>query len=146
MVRWRETVHGEECAMTKKIQYQGALVCSINVSNLDRSIAFFRDAMGFEEVYRMADYGWCEMRTPVEGVTIGLQQAESGFGGDGGATLAFRVSDVEGARKHLEANGARFDGDIVEIPGDTGVKLANFFDPDGNPFTLAEPNRVAAAS
>lgn len=131
--------------MAGKISYQGALVCSISVSDLDRSIAWYRDAMGFEEVYRMADYGWCEMRTPVEGVTVGLQRSESGFGPDGGASLAFRVSDVAAARKHLESVGTRFDGDIVVIPGDNGVKLANFFDPDGNALTLAEPNRPVEA-
>lgn len=90
----------------------------------------------------MAEYGWCEMRSPVDGVTIGLQRAESGFG-PGGATLSFTVSDVEVARNHLESMGARFDGDIVVIPGDNGVKLVNFFDPDGNPLTLAQPNQPA---
>ncbi len=131
--------------MTGKISYQGTLVCSINVSDLDRSIAWYHDGLGFEEVYRMAEYGWCEMRSPVDGVTIGLQRAESGFG-PGGATLAFAVSDVSGARKHLESLGARFDGDTVVIPGDNGVRLANFFDPDGNPLTLAEPMQPARAS
>jgi catechol 2,3-dioxygenase-like lactoylglutathione lyase family enzyme len=128
--------------MTAKISYQGTLVCSINVSDLDRSTAWYRDGLGFEEVYRMAEYGWCEMRSPVDGVTIGLQRVESGFG-PGGATLAFAVSDVEVARKHLESLGARFDGDTVVIPGDNGVKLFNFFDPDGNPLTLAQPNQPA---
>ena len=130
--------------MAAKISYQGALVCSINVSDLDRSIAWYRDGLGFEEIYRMADYGWCEMRSPVEGVTIGLQQSESGFG-PGGATLAFRVADVAAARKHMESIGTKFDGDIVVIPGDDGVKLANFFDPDGNALTFAEPNRPVEA-
>lgn len=123
--------------MLTKIDYQGTLVCSINVSDLDRSVTWYRDGLGFEEIYRMPEWGWCEMRSPVDGVTLGLQQVEAGFG-PGGATLAFAVADVEAARRHLEAVGARFEGDIVVIPGDNGVKLANFFDPDGNPLTLAE--------
>lgn len=126
--------------MLTKIDYQGTLVCSINVSDLDRSVTWYRDGLGFEEIYRMPGWGWCEMRSPVDGVTLGLQQAEAGFG-PGGATLAFAVADVEAARRHLEAVGARFEGDIVVIPGDNGVKLANFFDPDGNPLTLAESTR-----
>lgn len=88
----------------------------------------------------MSDYGWCEMRSPVDGVTIGLQRAESGFG-PGGATLAFRVADIEAAREQLQSTGARFGGDTVVIRGEAGVRLANFFDPDGNPLTLAEPSR-----
>jgi catechol 2,3-dioxygenase-like lactoylglutathione lyase family enzyme len=128
--------------MTTRINFQGTLVCSIGVSDLDRSIGWYRDVLGLEEIYRMAEYGWCEMRSPVDGVTIGLQRAESGYG-PGGATLSFAVSDVEAARKHLETLGAKFDGDIVVIPGDEGVKLLNFFDPDGNPLTLAQPNQPA---
>ena len=123
-----------------KIEYRGTLVCSINVSDLDRSVRWYRDGLGFEEIYRMEDYGWCEMRSPIDGVTIGLQRTESGFG-PGGATLSFTV-----AGKHLLSTGARFDGDIVVIPGEDGVRLANFFDPDGNPLTLAEPNQPAQAT
>jgi catechol 2,3-dioxygenase-like lactoylglutathione lyase family enzyme len=122
------------------IEYGGTLVCSVNVSNLQRSIAWYRDALGFAEVYTMAEYGWCELRTPIANITIGLQQAESGFG-EGGATLAFRVDDLDAARAHLESMGTRFLGDIVVIPGDNGVRLANFVDPDGNPLTLAQPNK-----
>ena len=127
-----------------KIEYRGTLVCSINVSDLDRSILWYREGLGFEEIYRMAEYGWCEMRSPIDGVSIGLQRSDSGFG-PGGATLAFAVSDIESAREHLESTGARFDGDTVVIPGENGVRLANFFDPDGNPLTLAEPNQPAQA-
>ncbi len=90
----------------------------------------------------MDDYGWCEMRSPIDAVTIGLQRAESGFG-PGGATLSFTVADIEAARKHLQSAGTHFDGDLVVIPGDDGVRLANLFDPDGNPLALAEPNRRA---
>jgi catechol 2,3-dioxygenase-like lactoylglutathione lyase family enzyme len=62
-----------------KIEYRGTLVCSINVSDLDRSIRWYRDGLGFEEIHRMEDYGWCEMRSPIDGVTIGLQRTESGL-------------------------------------------------------------------
>jgi len=35
-----------------KIEYRGTLVCSINVSDLDRSVRWYRDGLGFEEIYR----------------------------------------------------------------------------------------------
>jgi len=56
------------------------------------------------------------------------------------------VADIEAARKHLQSTGARFDGDIVVIPGEDSVRLANLFDPDGNPLTRAEPNQPSQAS
>jgi catechol 2,3-dioxygenase-like lactoylglutathione lyase family enzyme len=37
-----------------KIEYRGTLVCSINVSDLDRSVRWYRDGLGFEEIYRLA--------------------------------------------------------------------------------------------
>jgi catechol 2,3-dioxygenase-like lactoylglutathione lyase family enzyme len=125
------------------IEYGGTLVCSLNVSNLERSIAWYRDGLGFTEIYRMPEYGWCELRSPIPNVSVGLQQVDTGFG-EGGATLSFTVADVAEARRHLESLGARFKGDTVVIPGDNGVKLANFLDPDGNPLTLAQPNRPVA--
>ena len=50
----------------------------------------------------------------------------------GGQTPTFGVSDIERARKILEDRGAKFDGDTIEIPD--MVKLATFYDPDGNPL------------
>ncbi len=46
------------------------------------------------------------------------------------------MTDIDVARKHLESHGVRFDGDTREIEG--MVKLATFYDPDGNSFMLAE--------
>jgi catechol 2,3-dioxygenase-like lactoylglutathione lyase family enzyme len=35
-----------------KIEYRGTLVCSINVCDLDRSVRWYRDGLGFGEIYR----------------------------------------------------------------------------------------------
>ena len=40
------------------------------------------------------------------------------------------------ARAHLEGLGTRFDGDTHEIEG--MVKLATFYDPDGNAWSLQQ--------
>jgi catechol 2,3-dioxygenase-like lactoylglutathione lyase family enzyme len=49
------------------------------------------------------------------------------------AHLAFRVDDVEQARKDLEAKGVEFEGETL----DTGVcHMAFFTDPDGNALML----------
>ena len=46
------------------------------------------------------------------------------------------VTDIDAARTELEAKGVRFEGDIVELPG--LVKLATFYDPDGNRYMFAQ--------
>ena len=76
-----------------------------------------------------------EWFTGVDGVTLGIGQAES-VQPEGGATLTFGVADIDAARTWLERNDVRFDGDTREIQG--MVRLATFYDLDGNTFMLAE--------
>ena len=54
----------------------------------------------------------------------------------GGATLTFGVVDIDSARAWLEAHDVKFDGEKTEVPG--MVRLATFYDPDGNTFMLAQ--------
>ena len=81
------------------------------------------------------EYGWAEIETPVPGLSIGLGQVED-VGGQGAITPTFRVVDIDAARRHLEGSGVRFDGETSEVPG--MVRLATFYDPDGNPWMLAQ--------
>jgi len=111
------------------------IVISVNVSDLDRSIAWWREMLGFEPIYVMKEYGWCELATSIEGVGLGLGQVEE-VQVSGGVTPTFGVSDIEAARGHMASRGVSFDGDTYEIEGQ--VKLCTFYDPDGNPFMLAE--------
>lgn len=111
------------------ISYDGGLTCALGVTDLDRSIAWYRDLLGFELLYRRDDIGWCELKTGVENVAVGLSERREA-GGPGGATLTFGVTDLDAAKAALEAAGVRQDGDIVEIAG--LVRLLTFFDPDDN--------------
>ena len=110
------------------------IVISVNVSDLDRSITWWGEMLGFEPSYVMKEYGWCELGTSIDGVGLGLGQVEEVK--IGGTTPTFGVSDIAAARTHMESRGATFDGDTYEIEGQ--VKLCTFYDPDGNPFMLAE--------
>jgi CreA protein len=111
------------------------IVISVNVSDLERSIAWWSEMLGFEPTYVMKEYGWCELATSIEGVGLGLGQVEE-IKVSGGVTPTFGVGDIAAARGHMEARGVKFDGDTYEIEGQ--VKLCTFYDPDGNPFMLAE--------
>lgn len=115
------------------ISYDGGLTCALGVTDLERSIAWYRDRLGFDLLYRRDDIGWAELTTAVGNVNIGLSERREA-GGPGGATLTFGVTDIEAARAELDAAGVRRDGDIVEIAG--LVRLLTFFDPDDNALML----------
>ena len=115
--------------------FNGTITLSTPVKNLDDSIAWFQDTLAFEEIFKVPEAGWAEVSTPAEGVTIGLNQG-AGTPSGGGATPVFGVTDIVAARAELEGKGVRFQGDTVELPG--MVKLATFFDPDGNAYMLAQ--------
>ena len=111
------------------IDYDGGLTCAMGVKSLDASIPWYRDVLGFELMYRLETMAWCELKTGVARVNIGLSEVEE-TGGKGGATLTFGVTDIEAAKAALDAAGIRQDGPIQDIPG--MVRLLTFYDPSDN--------------
>ncbi len=121
--------------MTKELGYDACATAALSVSDLKAGIAWYRDTLGFELIYEMAEMGWCELQSPVPGVRVGLSQVEN-VKPEGGATLTWGVNDIASARGLLEQRGVRFDGETQVIP--EMVALATFFDPDGNKMMLYE--------
>jgi catechol 2,3-dioxygenase-like lactoylglutathione lyase family enzyme len=117
------------------LPYDGGLTCAMECADLQRSIAWYRDTLGFELLYEVEDIAWAELSTPVERVTLGLGQVEAPQT-RGGATLTWGTTDLDAMRARLESAGVRFDGETQDIPG--MVRLATFFDPDGNRLMLYE--------
>lgn len=111
------------------ITYDGGLTCSLRVTDLECSIAWYTQQLGFTLLYRAEAIGWCELSTGVDKVNIGLSESEEA-GGAGGSTLTFGVTDLDAARADLLAAGVQLDGEIRVIPD--LVRLQTFFDPDGN--------------
>ncbi len=111
------------------IGYDGGLTCSMGVTSLDKSIAWYTDVLGFTLLYRVDEIAWCELSTPVARVNVGLGQREEA-GGSGGSTLTWGVSDIDAAKAELDRHGVRQDGPIRDIPG--MVRLLTFYDPDDN--------------
>lgn len=124
----------------RALGYDGGLTISLPVSDLDRSIDFYERVVGFKVQYKLDDMGWCELTTSVPQVNLGLNQVETP--NPGGQTPVFGVKDIAATRATLEKRGAKFDGPTVEIPG--MVRLATFFDPDGNPLKLYQSLAGAA--
>jgi len=115
------------------LSYNGGLTCSLRVTDLDRSIAWYADKLGFSLLYRADEIGWCELSTGVARVNIGLSESQEA-GGAGGATLTFGVTDIEAAKAAMDAARVRQDGPIQDIPG--LVRLLTIFDPDDNALML----------
>jgi catechol 2,3-dioxygenase-like lactoylglutathione lyase family enzyme len=107
-------------------------VISVGVTDYDRSVAWYRDVLGFELDYELKQYGWCELKTPF-GFSIGLGQSETVAHGN--ITPTFGVRDIDAAIAHLRSREVKVE-DWHEIPG--MVRLSTFYDPDGTPWMLAQ--------
>ena len=121
-----------------KIGWGGESTAALEVSDYDRSLAWYRDVLGWEVVFELAAWKWAQLQTPVPGLLLGIGQSEEVKEG-GGATLTFTVSDIDAARGYLEGNGVRFDGETRQV--EDMVRLATFYDPDGNTLMLAQQLR-----
>jgi CreA protein len=118
-----------------KIDWAGESTAALGVSDYDRSLAWYRDVLGWEVVFELPEWKWAQLQSPVQGLLVGLGQSEEVKNG-GGATLTFTVKDIEATRGYLEGQGVRFDGDTHQV--EDMVKLATFYDPDGNALMLAQ--------
>jgi len=124
--------------MNQPFHYKGDVTLSLHVSNLDASIAWYQETLGFRLLYKLQDHGWCELAGPAENISVGLGQSEE-VHPKGGCVPVWGVKDIDEARGYLEDRKVRFDGPTVELPG--MVKLATFYDPDGNAWMLAQSLR-----
>ena len=122
-------------------EFEGGLTAAYNVSDIKRSIDWYQDVLGFKVQYHLEEMGWCEMETHIPKVSIGLSQVENPEV-KGGPTLTWGVNDIDAARAELESKGVKFDGETTEIPD--MVKLATFFDPDGNHLMMYQGLGVPA--
>lgn len=126
-------------------RFQAVVVAQLSVSDLDRSVAFYRDTLGLELELMIDALRWAKFKTAVPGLTIGLNEVKNlklpAPKTLGPSSLNLAVPDADLARQQLEAKGVRFLGPTTEIPG--VVRLADFVDPDGHCFRLAGPPKAA---
>lgn len=121
--------------MPSPLNFDGGLTISMQVKDRKKAIQWYTDVLGFTLLYDVEEIGWCELATEVAGgrVNVGLSSVQSPKVG-AGPVPTFGVKDIDKARAMMEGKRVRFDGPTQEIPG--MVKLATFFDPDGNALML----------
>lgn len=104
-------------------------------SSLDRmaAAAWYKTHLGFELVFDSPEMGWCEITSHMANVTLGF--GESVNLAPGNSIPVFAVKDIDAFRSRLEAMNVKFDGPTE----DAGyVKLATFYDGDGNALMLSQ--------
>ncbi|WP_170410261.1 VOC family protein [Ruegeria arenilitoris] len=116
------------------VSLKNTITFAISVRDRHASADWYRDMLGFELTHHIDEAGWSEMRTNVDGVTLGLgEQAEPS---PGNCVPVYEVGDIATARGALEAAGVAFDGPTETIEG--MVSTATFYDPDHNAMMLAQ--------
>lgn len=118
--------------MPSPLGYDQGLTLAMQVKDRKKSTAWYQDVLGLTLLYDVEEIGWCELATETQGVNVGLSQVEAPR--VGGCVPTFGVKDIDRARSQMELKHVRFDGATREYPG--MVKLATFFDPDGNVLML----------
>jgi predicted enzyme related to lactoylglutathione lyase len=110
-------------------------LCWYGVSDLEKAKAFYGDVLGMKKKFEMP--AWVEFGdSSPDGVSVGLNLVPDFQPKDGGATVVFRVTDLEKERDRLAAKGAKFEGEIRDIPG--VVRIATFRDPFGNRLQIMQ--------
>lgn len=110
----------------------------VGVTDLERAVAFYRDAIGFEFVHAAPEFHFAEFRVGDLRFSLAGGGDEGGEGANhkvGGNTgIGFVVPDVDAAHARLAANGVNFTMAPEKQPW--GGYMAMFADPDGNVFYL----------
>ena len=103
---------------------------SIRVHDIDRAVAFYRDALGLDFLF---DAGPLAFLTCGD-VRLMLTKPETDEFDHPSSTLYFRVDDIEAARAELVERGVPFDDEphlIARMP-DHELWMTFFRDPDRN--------------
>ena len=100
------------------------------VSDLDRARAFYRDVLGFEEIFVDFEDGWS--RLTHGGMEIALAEGEPE---ESSGVAHVDVEDVKAEAQRLRDEGVEV-GVVFELHGQ--IRLVDVFDPDGNRIQLAQ--------
>lgn len=112
----------------------GVAAVWVPVSDMQRAVAFYRDALGL--TVASEDDDWSEI--DANGLRIGLNGRESASPSNGGgAVVSFQPDgSIEDEVADLRSKGVEFAGDISEHPWG---KIVPFKDSEGNDLQLYAP-------
>lgn len=113
----------------------------IVVKDVKAAKDFYVNTLGFELTADAPEYNWAEVKAKDSAFVIGIGQKSDEHENDGmvigsNTVLTLTVDNIQDAITALTAQGVKFMGDVVEVPGH--VKMISFVDPDGNHMQLVE--------
>jgi catechol 2,3-dioxygenase-like lactoylglutathione lyase family enzyme len=112
----------------------------IGVTDLERSLAFYRDALGLTVQLAAGEFAFLDGG----GVTLALRRVADLAGATEGRTeLVFHVEDIDAACASLRSRGVTFRVEPRVVTGDQ--LAADFRDPDGHVLSIFGP-RVAGGA
>jgi catechol 2,3-dioxygenase-like lactoylglutathione lyase family enzyme len=100
------------------------------VRDLDAGRTFYRDVLGFEEVFVDFDDGWSRLRHGEMEIALAIGDPAESSG-----VAHVDVPDVKKEADRLRETGVEV-GVVLELHGQ--IRLVDVFDPDGNRVQLAE--------
>jgi methylmalonyl-CoA/ethylmalonyl-CoA epimerase len=102
----------------------------IQVTDLDRAVAFYRDVLGLRLLFTAGGMVFFQVGETRLMVEHGRPTPST--------TIYFDDANLESSRQRLEAHGIKFAGptETVQRTGSYDLRLAEFSDPDGNPLAL----------
>ncbi|MEO2218166.1 VOC family protein [Chromobacterium vaccinii] len=119
----------------KDIIGEYAFVAKVDVSDIDKSAAWYGGKLGLVHDPRFDTPTWRQYNVPgLARAAIGLNLNPGGVG-SGGAVSTFVVANIQLARKGLIEHGVEV-GPVMDVGH--GVLLAFFKDPDGNSLGLRQ--------
>jgi lactoylglutathione lyase len=120
--------------MFSKVDY-----IKVNVSDMSRSVAFYRDVLGLPLKFQSP--GWSEFQTGATTLALHLIRARGEAPAEplaGTCSIGFSVENLAATHRELAARGAQFIRAPTEQASE-GIRLAVCVDPDGLPIAFAEP-------
>ncbi|QKG84442.1 lactoylglutathione lyase [Kroppenstedtia pulmonis] len=114
--------------------YKPGFTIWYSVSNVERTLKFYKEQLGFEVDSLDKEGGMASVHTNTKDCYIGFSEAEQVVPST--AAAVFEVEDIHAAVKELKEKGITFNGEVSTIPG--YVKVITFKDPDGHDLELVQ--------
>lgn len=101
----------------------------------EETVSFFRDVMKLKVIEKGESFAWFRFPNGDEVEIFGIDEPDHTHFTTG-PVIGFGVTDIEGARRELEAAGIKFVGTIHR---EQGGRWSHFYGPDGNVYEITGP-------